>query len=201
MQNQIDYKPGTNILLNPTVESELLFGRGWSYGAEFLIRKKKGNFTGWIGYTLAKTERQFDDIDKGEVFPSRYDRTHDISIVASYTFSERLSVAATWVYNTGNAVTFPAGKYEFEGETINFYTERNGYRMPDYHRGDISVTLDSKKREKFNSSWNLSIYNIYNRMNAYSISFGSSDVDPARTEATQLSLFGMVPAITWNFEF
>jgi hypothetical protein len=201
MQNQIDYKPGTNIILNPTVESELLFGNGWSYGAEFLIRKRKGSFTGWIGYTLARTERQFDDVDDGNVYPSRYDRTHDISVVASYAISERLTVAATWVYNTGNAVTFPSGKYEFEGETINFYTERNGYRMPAYHRGDLSLTLDGKKREKFNSSWNLSIYNIYNRMNAYSISFRDSETVPGTTEAVQLSLFGIIPAITWNFKF
>ena len=201
MQNQIDYKQGTNIILNPTVESELLFGRGWSYGAEFLIRKRKGSFTGWIGYTLARTERQFDGVDNGVVYPSRYDRTHDISVVASYTISERLTVAATWVYNTGNAVTFPSGKYEFGGETINFYTERNGYRMPAYHRGDLSLTLDGKKRDKFNSSWNLSIYNIYNRMNAYSISFRDSETAPGTTEAVQLSLFGIIPAITWNFKF
>ncbi|MBL4625500.1 MAG: TonB-dependent receptor [Flavobacteriales bacterium] len=201
MQNQIDYKPGTNVLLNPTVESDLLFGRGTSYGAEFLIRKKKGNFTGWVGYTLARTERKYETIDNGEVFPSRYDRTHDVSVVASYTITERLTVAATWVYNTGNAVTFPSGKYQFEGETINFYTEKNGYRMPAYHRADLSITLDGKKREKFGSSWNLSIYNIYNKKNVYSITFRDSETNKGTTEAVRLSLFGIVPAITWNFKF
>lgn len=201
MQNQIDYKPGANILLNATVESELLFGDGWSYGAEFLVRKKKGLFTGWIGYTLSRTVRQFDGIDEGEIFPSRYDRTHDISVVGTYQLSDRISLGATWVYNTGNAVTFPVGKYEYDGDIVNYYSTRNGDRMPAYHRGDVSLTLDGRSREKFKSSWNFSVYNVYGRKNAYSIEFRTNAEDPTITEAVKISLFTFVPAVTWNFEF
>ena len=200
-KNLIDYQNGADILLNDKVESQLVFGNGRAYGAELFIKKRTGKFTGWIGYTLAKTERTIDAIDDGLWYPAKQDRTHDISIVGMYNITNRWNVSATWVYYTGNAVTFPSGKYEFEGMTVPAYTTRNGYRMPNYHRLDIGITFTNKKRKKFESSWNLSAYNVYARKNAYSIDFQVNEDDPTQTEAVRLALFKIVPAITYNFKF
>lgn len=200
-QNQIDYQNGANIILNEHVESQLVFGKGRAYGTEFFIKKRKGDLTGWIGYTLSRTERSIDEIDGGEWYPVKHDRTHDVSIVLMYNFNDRLNVSANWVYNTGNAVTFPEGKYVIDGVTVPAYTNRNGYRMPDYHRLDLGLTFTNKKREKFESSWNFSVYNAYARKNAYSISFRENENDPSKTEAVQQSLFQLVPSVTYNFNF
>lgn len=201
MQNQIDYKNGADILLNEKVESQLVFGKGRAYGIEFFIKKKFGRLNGWIGYTLSKTERKFDEINNDAWYPAKQDRTHDVSIVGIFELSNRWTFSATWVYNTGNAVTFPSGKYEVDGQTVSLYTERNGYRMPAYHRLDIGATLLSKKTAKFQSSWNFSIYNVYARKNAYTITFRENENDPTKTEAVRLSLFQIVPSVTFNFKF
>jgi hypothetical protein len=201
LYNVVDYENGADILLNPHVESQLVFGDGRAYGAEFLFRKKKGKVTGWIAYTLSRTERRFDEIDSNNWFPARQDRTHDLSIVLNYRPTKRWSVSANWVYYTGNAVTFPSGAYSFEGSLIPLYTERNGYRMPDYHRLDLGLTLHGKEKKRFQSDWTLSVYNAYARENAYSISFQESETDPGTLDAVQLSLFSIVPTITWNFKF
>jgi hypothetical protein len=200
-QNQIDYQNGAEIILNKHVESQLVFGKGRAYGTELFIKKRTGNLTGWIGYTLSKTERSINEIDNGAWYPVKHDRTHDVSIVLMYGFNDKLKVSANWVYNTGNAVTFPGGKYVIDGVIVPAYTNRNGYRMPDYHRLDLGVTLTNKKREKFESSWNFSVYNAYARKNAYSISFRQSEIDPAKTEAVRQSLFQIIPSITYNFKF
>lgn len=201
MYNVVDYENGADLLLNRKVESQLAFGTGRSFGGEFLIRKKTGKLTGWISYTLSKTERKVDGVNNGEYFPARQDRTHDVAIVLSYRPHKRWTVSANWVYYTGNAVTFPSGVYVIEGKPVPYYTERNGYRMPDYHRLDLSVTLHSKKKRRFQSDYSLSIYNAYARQNAYSISFQESEDNPGTTEAVQLSLFSIVPSFTWNFKF
>jgi len=216
IQNAIDYRVGAEVQFNPMVEGDLLYGDGRAYGLELLFKKRRGRFTGWVSYTLARTEKRFKEIDGGKYFPTRQDRTHDISLVGMYDITEQLSVAATWVYYTGNAVTFPSGKYFIDGNLVSLYTERNGYRMPDYHRLDIGVTYkvkDYKIREnkitgekekikrKVHSSWNFSIYNAYGRENAYSISFRQKEDDPRQVEAVQLALFKFVPSITWNFQF
>ena len=199
--NQIDYQNGADIMLNDKVESQLVFGEGRAYGIELFIKKRTGKFTGWLGYTFAKTERSIEAIDNGAWYPAKQDRTHDISIVAMYNFNKKWNVSATWVYYTGNAVTFPSGKYEIEGLTVPAYTSRNGYRMPDYHRMDLGVTYINKKRKRWESSWNLSIYNVYARKNAYSIDFQVSETDPNQTEAVRLALFQIIPSITYNFKF
>jgi len=200
-QNQIDYQNGADILLNEKVESQLVFGEGRAYGAELFIKKRTGDLTGWIGYTLSKTERSIDEIDEGAWYPVKHDRTHDVSIVLMYKFSDKWNVSANWVYNTGNAVTFPNGKYEIDGLTIPAYTSRNGYRMPDYHRLDLGVSRTNKKRKRYESSWNFSLYNAYARKNAYSISFRESEDNPNKTEAVRQSLFQIVPSVTYNFKF
>jgi len=199
--NQIDYRNGADLVFNQEVEGELVYGSGRAYGLELLARKKTGRLTGWVSYTLAKTERKFEGINNGNYYPARQDRRHDISIVVMYNLNEKIALSANWVYYTGNAVTFPSGKYQIEGQTVNYYTERNGYRMPDYHRLDLGLTWYRKSTPTYESSWNLSIYNAYARRNAYTISFRDSETNPGTTEAVKLSLFRLVPSLTYNFHF
>ncbi|MEI6060163.1 MAG: TonB-dependent receptor [Bacteroidota bacterium] len=201
MQNQIDYKNGANLILNKKVETQLVFGRGYSYGLELLVRKKTGKLTGWIGYTLAKSERQFADIDKGTAFPAKQDRPNEISVVAVYKLRKQLSISGTWVFYNGNAVTFPSGRYEVDGNIVPYYTSRNGYRMPNYHRLDLGLTWDRKKTGNYESSWNFSVYNVYARDNAYAINFQQDPLDPTKMQAVQYSLFRFVPSVTYNFKF
>jgi len=201
LQNQIDYRNGANLILNNKVESQLVFGKGWGYGTEFLIRKKYGKLTGWISYTLSKTKRQFPDINGGNTFLAKQDRPHNIAIVGMYELNPRLTFSTTWIYISGNVVTFPSGRYFIDGNIVPYYTERNGYRMPDYHRLDIGLTWQRKKTPRFESNWNFSIYNLYARANAYAINFQPDPNDPTKMQAVQLSLFRFVPAITYNFKF
>ena len=201
MENQIDYRNNADVFLNENAEAELLFGIGRSVGLELLCKKNDGPVTGWISYTLSRTEKRFDQINNGSWYPARQDRTHDISIVANYQANRKLSLSATWVYYTGNAITFPSGKYEIEGNIVSYYTSRNGYRMPAYHRLDIGATLLLKQSRKFKSELNLGVFNAYARKNAYSILFRTNDDDPSVTEAVKLYLFSVIPSVTWNFKF
>jgi hypothetical protein len=201
MRNLIEYKNGADIFLNEFIESQLVFGKGYSYGLELYLEKKIGKFTGWLSYTLSNTERIFDQINNGKKFPARHDRTHDISIVTVYNFNEKWNFSLNWVYYTGLAATFPSGKYEIEGQTINLYTERNGYRMPDYHRLDLGATYYFKRTADSEMSLTFSVYNAYARKNAYRITFEESETDPNKTEAVRLALFSIVPSITFNFRF
>ena len=201
MQNQIDYRNGANLILNNKVEAQLVFGKGWGYGAEFLIRKKYGKLTGWISYTLSKTKRQFPDINGGSVFLAKQDRPNNLAIVGIYELNPKLTFSATWIFISGNVVTFPSGRYLVDSNVVPYYTERNGYRMPNYHRLDLGLTWQRKKTERFESNWNFSIYNAYGRSNAYAINFQRDPNNPTKMEAVQLSLFRFVPAITYNFKF
>jgi hypothetical protein len=201
MQNQIDYKNGAQLIANENVESQLLFGKGRAYGLELFFKKKVGQFTGWVSYTLSRTEGKITGIDQGNWYPARQDRTHDISLVGIYQANKKWTLSATWVYYTGNAVTFPSGKYQVNGQTAFYYTERNGYRMPAYHRADIAATLQNKKRRKFESSWTFSVFNLYGRENAYSIIFQNDPSDPTKTQAVQYALFRFIPSVTYNFKF
>jgi len=201
MQNQIDYRNGANTQANEKLEGELLYGIGRAYGLEMILKKKTGKLTGWIGYTLSKTERKINGINENNWYVAKQDRTHDVSVVGIYDINKKLSVSALFVFYTGNAVTFPTGKYEVNGETQFSYTERNAARMPNYHRLDLGVTWIRKNTEKFESSWNFSVYNAYARENAYQITFRQSESDPNKTEAVQTTLFRIVPAVTWNFKF
>jgi hypothetical protein len=201
MQNQIDYRNGANLQANEVIEGELLYGVGRAYGLEFIFKKKTGKLTGWVGYTLSRSERKIDEINEGQWYAAKQDRTHDLSVVAIYDITPKLSISALFVYYTGNAVTFPSGKYLVNGQTQFLYTERNGYRMPAYHRMDLGLTWVRKNTEKFESSWNFSIYNLYGRENAYTITFQQNEENPNVTEAVQTSLFRWVPSITYNFKF
>lgn len=201
IKNTTDYEDGAEIIFNEHVESQIITGRGRGYGLELYVKKKYGEFSGWIGYTLSRTENRIAGINDYEWYPVKYDKTHDLSLVSIYKPGKRITLSAVWTYATGNAVTFPGGRYVINGSPVPFYTERNGYRMPAYHRLDFSVSLEGRNRKRFKTQWDLSVYNLYNRHNAYMISFRESETVPGATEAVRLSLFGIVPSIAYNFKF
>jgi len=201
LQNQIDYKNGADFQFTDALETQLLFGKGRAYGLELLLRKKTGALTGWLGYTLSRTERQIEGINNGRWYPARQDRTHDVSIVGVYQLSKRWTLSATFVYNTGNAVSFPTGKYRIDNAVVFNYTERNGYRMPAYHRLDLGATVQFAKKKIFESDLAFGLYNAYGRANPYAINFEQDVYDPNQTEIQRITLFKMVPSITYNFRF
>lgn len=201
LQNQIDYKNGAELNFNENVESQILFGDGRAYGLELYLKKKQGRFNGWVSYTLSRTERKVDGVNRGSYYPAKQDRTHDISIVGLYDLSKRWSLSATWVYYTGNAVTFPSGKYVLDGKTMFYYKDRNANRMPAYHRLDLGATWIRKRTATFESSWTFSLYNAYGHDNPYTITFQDSKTDPTKTDVIQTTLFKLVPSFTYNFKF
>ncbi len=201
MKNQIDYVNGADLRFNKTVESQLLYGKGWAYGLELFIKKKTGKFTGWISYTWSRTWRQFEGLNNGNKFPARHDIIHNLSVVGIYKFNEKFTLSSTFVFHTGFAATFPSGKYKIGDQVAYLYSERNSYRMPVYHRMDIGLTMQGKKTDKFESDWNFSVYNAYGRENPFSITFQENPNDPTKIQAVQLALFRWVPAITYNFKF
>ncbi|MDX1906428.1 MAG: TonB-dependent receptor [Bacteroidia bacterium] len=199
LYNQIEYRDGADILLNDLVEGQLVFGEGQAYGAEFFVKKTTGQLTGWVGYTLSRTLRQFEDINDGNPFPARQDRIHDLSVVAVYDPGPHWSFSGAWVYRAGDAVTFPSGSYVFEGNVLPLYTTRNGYRLPAYHRLDLSATWYYSGNK--DNNLNLSLYNAYGRKNVYTIDFRPSETNPGSIEAVKTYLFRWVPSVTWNFAF
>lgn len=201
MINTSDYEDGTDLIFNKHVESQILIGKGRSYGFELYIKKNSGKFTGWISYTLSRAENKIEGINNFYWYPMKYDKTHDVSVITIYKLGKRLTISGVWTYATGNAVTFPSGKYILDNNPVPYYTERNGYRMPAYHHLDVSLTLNGRNHKKYKSGWDFSVYNLYNRHNAYMINFRESEAVPGSTEAVKLSLFGIVPSITYKFKF
>lgn len=204
MNNQIEYKEGyTPSLKDP--EEEFVFGKGWSYGAELFINKVRGRFTGWIGYTLSWTWRRFKDLNDGLKYPSRYDRRHDMSVVGTYELSKNWKVSGVFVYGTGNATSLPERFYFVGGVLTQEYSRINAYRMKPYHRMDLSFTYTPtpKKVRKYTSNWVFSLYNAYSRLNPYFIYFdqeGQASNGDLRVTARQVSLFPVIPAVTWNIK-
>lgn len=209
MDNLIEYKEGVfpEDNTNTSSDDSFTFGSGDSYGAEFFIKKRLGKTTGWIGYTIAKTTRYFEELNNGEPFAAKYDRTHDLSVTLSHQPNDKWVFSTVFVYATGNTFTPPLDRYIIDGNIYTEYADRNSYRMEPYHRWDLSATYTpNKPNKKFHSSWNFSIYNVYNRKNPYFIYF---DLDGEGTlsdggltpKAYQVSLFPMIPSITWNFNF
>jgi len=205
MQNQIEYKEGyTQSLKDP--EEDFVFGKGWSYGAELFINKARGKFTGWLGYTLSWTWREFQQLNGGEKFPAKFDRRHDLSVVAMYELSKKWKFSSVFVYGTGNSTTLPERFYIVSGVLTQEYSKVNQYRLPAYHRLDLSATLIPKqsKKGKFTHYWVFSIYNVYSRANPYFIYFdqtGSPYNGTLKVDARQVSLFPIIPSVTWNFKF
>jgi hypothetical protein len=202
LQNQIDYKNGAQLIGNTDVESLLTYGTGRAYGLELFLKKKYGRFNGWVGYTLSSTELKFDAINNGNYYPARQDRTHDLSVVGIYQLNKRWSFSSVFVYGTGNAVTYPTGKYNIGGLTTFSYSERNGYRLPSSNRLDLGATLEGKQHKKYHSSWTFGIYNVYAHRDPYIITFRDSKTVPGTTEAVETSIFATrIPSVTWNFKF
>ncbi len=200
MQNQVDYKNGANLFTTTDVETQLLYGDGRAYGLELFLKKKTGKFTGWISYTLSRSERLIPGIAENW-YPARQDRTHDLSVVASYQISKKWSISSAFIFYTGNAVTFPHGYYQIGGKLLPYYTSRNEDRFPSYNRLDISATYETKRKGKYQDSWNFSVYNAYAQKNAFSISTQPNKDDPTKTDFVQTTLFTIVPSITYNFKF
>lgn len=206
MENQVEYKEGyTPSLTDP--EEDFVFGKGYAYGTEFFVHKIKGKLTGWIGYTLAWTWRQFPALNDGKRFPAKYDRRHDLSVVATYEHNKRWTFSGVFIFGSGNTTTLPEKFYFVEGVLVQEYGEVNGYRMAPYHRLDLSAIYTPKKKKpnrRFTSSWAFSIYNTYSRMNPYFIYFdqtGNVLNGNLEVKALQVSLFPIIPSITWNFKF
>lgn len=205
MENQIEYKEGFTPSSRDT-EQDFVFGKGWSYGAEFFVNKAKGRFTGWIGYTLAWTWRKFPEINNGKVYPAKYDRRHDISLVGMYDLTPKWKLSAVFVYATGNATTLPEKFFIVEGVLTQQYSTINKYRLSAYHRLDLSATYTPSRNQtrKLNASWVFSVYNAYNRKNPYFYYFdqtGSAYAGTLEVQAKQVSLFPVIPSVTYNMKF
>lgn len=214
MTNQVDYKEGTNFLFGSNYQSALTFGRGWSYGGEFYIRKRSGRFNGWLSYTLSWSKRQFDQLNNGKVFPFKYDRRHNFSLVAIYDFNKRWSFASIFVFQTGSTLTLPQSQLFvpvngwstpdllYGGFYFNDYGGKNFYRLNAYNRLDVGLRLKTGK--KFRSEWHLDIYNVYNRRNPFFV-FMLPKNDPrsggTRFVAEQISLLPVIPSFSYNFKF
>lgn len=206
LQNQVDYIDGANLFLNPLLEAELMSGKGRAYGAEFYIRKTKGKINGWISYTLSRTERLVKGINEDNWYPNRYDKPHNLSVVCNYDILDRLSAGANFVYSSGTPATFPTTRVPFQGYVIpyNEGNARNNVRIPAYHRLDLSVTYEFKKKIKdhFESNIVFSCYNVYGRKNPFGFYFRSNPGNPQQTQAVQFAVIGRpIPAITFNFKF
>jgi hypothetical protein len=215
MDNLLEYKDGASFVGATTGwEDKVEMGKGWSYGLEFLLEKKIGKTTGWLGYTWSKTERQFDNLNWGQKFYARYDRRHDINFVLTHRFSKRFDVGLTWVYGTGNAVTLPTQNVSSAqlpyvpvwGDTsYEYYGQRNNYRMPAYHRMDVGFNFHKQKKHGIRT-WNIGFYNVYSRQNPFFLYFESTTeaeykLTGKSRKLNQLSLFPIIPSISYTYKF
>jgi hypothetical protein len=206
MENQIEYREGYTPTTLSDTEDDFVFGKGWSYGSELFINKVKGRLTGWLGYTFSYTWRKFPALNSGDKYPAKYDRRNDMSIVAMYELNKKWKLSGSFVYGTGNAATLPQRFYIVGGVLSQEYSSINQYRLPSYHRLDLSAVLTPKRNEgrKWKTEWVFSIYNVYSRQNPYFIYFdqsGSPYDGSLRVQAKQVSIFPIIPAVTWNFKF
>lgn len=206
MQNQIEYREGYTPNSLKDTEEDFVFGKGWSYGTELFMNKVKGKFTGWVGYTLSYTWRKFAELNQGRKYPAKYDRRHDLSLVGIYELSQKWKLSAAFIYATGNAATLPERFYIIDGVVTQQYSDINQYRLPAYHRLDLSATLTPRKsgNRKVKSEWVFGVYNTYSRQNPYFIYFdqsGNPFNNSLQIQAKQVSIFPIIPSVTWNFKF
>jgi len=211
--NTIDYQDHANMLFNPLIEGELRFGKGWSYGAEFMLRKPEGKFTGWIGYIYSRSYKQIVGINNDAVFPANYDSPHNIYVNLSYDTKKRWSFKLNWIYMTGNAITTPVSFYYYNGYSVPLYGAKNNDRLPDYHRLDLSIACRLNKPErKYQHSLILTLYNAYARKNPFSINYNKMDdngniVVPSDNSKgydlipTSISVAGIIPSLNYKFKF
>ncbi|GMN10368.1 carboxypeptidase-like regulatory domain-containing protein [Croceitalea sp. MTPC9] len=205
--NNLDFKVGADLLLNETIETEVIQGEGKAYGIELLVRKNQGKFNGWLGYSYArsfiKMDSQFAEerVNNGDYFPTNFDRPHDFSLVTNYKFTRRFSLSANFVYQTGRPVTYPVGTYTYQGTEYAFYSDRNKFRIPDFYRLDLSFNVEGnhKLKKLAHSFWNISVYNVLGRNNPYSVFFVT---EQGEIKALKSSIFAIpIPTITYNFKF
>ena len=211
MYNSIDFKDHAYLIPNPFLIGELRFGKTWAYGAEFMLKKTSGNLSGWLSYTYSRAFRKAAEINNGDAYPPPYDKPHNLSLMVSYDLNDRWQFATNWIYTSANAVTVPVGGYHYGNVWIPRYAERNSVRIPgtDYHRMDVSVTYNFQIAKKFDSNVNLSVYNVYNRHNAFAVYFRDKNAshvevdyaDGKRVDVVKLYLFPIVPSLTFNVEF
>ncbi|WP_111308410.1 TonB-dependent receptor [Confluentibacter sediminis] len=209
LKNRIDYIDGADLIANNAIEQVILNGKAQAYGLEVLFKKNEGRLNGWLAYTLSKSKQQTKGrtpselgINNGNWYHTPYDKTHDISLTASYKYSEKWKINANFLFQTGRPTTFPNSQYIYNGISVPNYSLRNSNRLPSYNRLDISTTYTPKpeKKEGWQSYWVFGIYNVYNRKNAASINFGNNEAS-GFNEATRFSIFGIVPSISYNFKF
>ena len=209
IQNRLDYIDGADLIANNAIEQVILNGQMRAYGLELMFKKNEGKFNGWISYTLSKSEQQTSGrtpeeigINNGQWYSSAYDKTHNLAITSAYNLNEKWSFGANFALQSGQPVTYPNGQYEYLGITVPNYGLRNENRLPAYHHLDISATLTPRKNKDRNwkGEWVFSIYNLYNRQNAASINF-RQNIDTGQNEAVKTSIFGIVPAVSYNFKF
>jgi hypothetical protein len=206
MKNQIDYREDYVPDAAVDLESQFIFGRGYSYGAEFFIRKNKGKLNGWIGYTLSKTDRVFKEINDGNPFPIIYDRRHDLSLVANYELNRHWEMGGIFVFSTGNAYTPTESLYFVNNRPYIEYGPRNSARIPNYHRLDLSATYTRRPNsdKRFHSSWSFAVYNVYNRLNTvflYTDFEQNSNTGTTKATAYKVTIFPIIPSVTWNFKW
>jgi len=207
LTNILDYKDGADLFLNNLLEQELLAGEGKAYGAELMINKTMGRLTGWFSYTYSRTLQKFDgdypelQINRGEYFPSNFDKPHEVTVSGTYRFSRRVTFSSNFTYSTGRPITLPEAKFSYDGYLVVQFSDRNKYRIPDYHRLDLSLTIEGNhKRDKnWHGSYTFSIFNVYGRKNPYSVFIKPNGLLP---QAYKLAVLGVVfPSFTYNFKF
>lgn len=206
-KNILDYKVGASLLLNNHIETETIQGNGKSYGIEFLIRKNIGDLSGWLSYSYSRSLLKLDSnfleerVNNGEYFPTNYDKPHDLSIITNYKLTKRYSISANFTYQTGRPITYPTGKYFYQGNEITTYSDRNKFRIPNYYRFDLGINIEGNHKIKkiAHSFWNISVYNLFGRDNPYSVFFTT---DNGKIKAYQSSIFpNPIPTITYNLTF
>lgn len=203
MSNVVDFKDHASLLMNPRMEGEIRTGSATAYGVEFLIKKDQGKLNGWISYTLSKVTRKISDINDGKAYPAPYDKPHNINAILNYTCTKRITVSANWIYATGTPMTAPTGSFPYDNTINKLYSSRNGYRMSDYHRLDLSVSIKGKERVNrlWQGEWVFSMYNVYGRHNDWMINF-IQDNNTKKMVAQRMYLpFVCFPGITYNFNF
>jgi hypothetical protein len=202
--NSIDYVDNADLLMNPQIETQVEIGKAWSYGAELYVKKKKGRLTGWVSYTLSWSYKKIDGINNGEKYFAGYDRRHNLNVIASYKISERVTLGSQFVYGTGRPIGMPNSGYSIDGYWLGVYGERNSFRLPSYHRLDLSVTIDSRKKEgrKWEGSWSFSIYNLYGfaRINPWTV-VAQTNADTGAREYVAIYFPAPIPSVTYNFKF
>jgi hypothetical protein len=203
MYNIIDYKDNADLFLNPHVETQVLAGKGQSYGIEFYFEKKTGRLNGWLSYTLSKTTKQIDGINNNKPYPANYDKRHNFSVVLNYQLSPTWSASSIFKFTSGGFITVPEGTFNYYGAAFNYYSDRNGYKLPPYHRLDLSFNYHSRRNEyrKWKTEWNFGIYNVYDRKNIFALFIKQDNIDLDSSRANKMYLYGITPFVTFNFKF